>query len=159
MKPVRQSAPGATRICPHCRQSILESSVICPACRKHLRFEAKTGGVAPPRSAPTYLPLRVEGTIRHPAAAEVWEYSMVASIRNGRGEEIARQIIGVGALQPDELRTFTLAVEVFAPPGANTAGLGVAAAAPAGGKNTSAASSVRKPEAGTPGSGPDGRAH
>ena len=45
---------------------------------------------------------------------------MVASIRNGRGEEVARQVIGVGALQPDELRTFTVAVEVFAPASANT---------------------------------------
>lgn len=129
MKPVRQSAPGSTRICPHCRQSILESSVICPACRKHLRFEAKTGGVTQPRAAPTYLPLRVEGTIRHPAAAEVWEYSMVASIRNARGEEVARQVIGVGALQPDELRTFTLAIEVFAPPGATAIGASAVKAA------------------------------
>ncbi len=37
------------------------------------------------------------------------------SIRNGRGEEVSRQVVGVGALQPTEQRTFTLAVEVFAP--------------------------------------------
>ena len=37
------------------------------------------------------------------------------SIRNEKGEEIARQIVGVGALQPEEQRTFTLAVEVFTP--------------------------------------------
>ena len=133
MTPARQSAPGATRICPHCRQSILESSVVCPACRKHLRFEPKTGGTAAPRSAPAFSPLRVEGTIRHPSAGDVWEYAMVASIRNGRGEEVARQVIGVGALQPDELRTFTVAVEVFAPAGANT---------PAGATAPAAASSA-----------------
>ncbi|HKS05910.1 MAG TPA: hypothetical protein VJR92_06320 [Gemmatimonadaceae bacterium] len=130
MTPARQSAPGATRICPHCRQSILESSVICPACRKHLRFEPKSGGPSAPRSAPTFSPLRVEGTIRHPAAGEVWEYSMVASIRNGRGEEVARQVIGVGALQPDELRTFTVAVEVFAPTGSQSPAVSAAAVTP-----------------------------
>ena len=40
---------------------------------------------------------------------------MIVSIRNERGEEINRQIIGVGALLPSETRTFTLAVEVFTP--------------------------------------------
>ena len=37
------------------------------------------------------------------------------SIRNDRGEEVVRQVVGVGALQPSEQRTFTLAVDVFAP--------------------------------------------
>jgi hypothetical protein len=60
-------------------------------------------------------PLLVEGTIEHPKAGEAWEYSVVVSIRNDRGEEIARQLVGVGALQPLERRTFTLAVEMFAP--------------------------------------------
>jgi hypothetical protein len=40
---------------------------------------------------------------------------MTLSIRNDRGEEIVRQIVGVGAMQPLEQRTFTLAVEVFTP--------------------------------------------
>ena len=40
---------------------------------------------------------------------------MIVSIRNERGEEINRQIIGVGVLLPSETRTFTLAVEVFTP--------------------------------------------
>ena len=31
------------------------------------------------------------------------------------GEEVVRQIVGVGALQPNEGRTFTFAVEVFTP--------------------------------------------
>ena len=38
---------------------------------------------------------------------------MIMSIRNERGEEVARQIVGVGALAPSESRTFTLAVEAF----------------------------------------------
>ena len=64
---------------------------------------------------PSFLPLRVEGTIRHPPVGEPWEYSVMLSIKNDRGEEIARQVVGVGALQPSEQRTFTLAVEVFTP--------------------------------------------
>jgi hypothetical protein len=60
--------------------------------------------------------LRVEGAIRHPETGQAWEYSVMISIRNNRGEEITRQVVGVGALQPGEERTFTFAVEVFAPP-------------------------------------------
>ncbi len=56
--------------------------------------------------------LNVEGTIRHPGGGEKLEYSMMLSIRNDRGEEIARQMVGVGALSPDECRTFTVAVSV-----------------------------------------------
>jgi hypothetical protein len=37
------------------------------------------------------------------------------AISNDKGEEIARQVLGVGALKPTEQRTFTLAVEVFTP--------------------------------------------
>jgi len=59
--------------------------------------------------------LRVEGTVRQPADTEAWEYSMMLTIRNERGEEIARQQVGVGALQPAEQRTFTLSVDVFTP--------------------------------------------
>jgi hypothetical protein len=37
---------------------------------------------------------------------------MVLTIRDERGEEIARKLVGVGAMQPDEQRTFTLSVEM-----------------------------------------------
>jgi hypothetical protein len=60
--------------------------------------------------------LRVEGAIRHPETGQPWEYSVMISVRNERGEEVTRQVVGVGALQPGEERTFTFAVEVFAPP-------------------------------------------
>jgi len=36
----------------------------------------------------------------------------VLTIRNERGEEIARRVVGVGAVQPQEQRTFTLNVEM-----------------------------------------------
>ena len=115
--PPRQGMPGATRNCPHCQEVILESAAVCPACRHHLRFEKP---VAAPyekpsatSSADVVTPLRVEGCIRTPVGGGAWEYSMVLTIRNERGEEIARRIVGVGAMQADgEQRTFTLSVEM-----------------------------------------------
>jgi hypothetical protein len=110
----RQSVPGATRKCPHCRETILDSAAVCPACRKHLRFEARpTAGPKPVEA--DFSAFRVEGTIVHPDVGEAWEYSVFASIRNDRGEEIDRKVIGVGALKPSERRMFTVGVEVFKP--------------------------------------------
>ena len=40
---------------------------------------------------------------------------MLLTIKNEKGEEIARQMIGVGTLNPEERRTFTLSVEVSKP--------------------------------------------
>jgi hypothetical protein len=37
---------------------------------------------------------------------------MVLTIRNERGEEIARRLVGVGAMQPGEQRSFSLSVEM-----------------------------------------------
>ena len=39
------------------------------------------------------------------------------SILGGDGQEITRQVVSVGALNPDEQRTFKVAVEVFTPSG------------------------------------------
>jgi len=104
---VRPGNPGATRACPHCRETILESAAVCPQCRHYLRFDA---AVEAPL-APVLTPLCIEGSIRHPADGEPWEYTVVVSIRNDRGEEIAHKLIGVGAMNPNEQRTFTLSVE------------------------------------------------
>jgi hypothetical protein len=109
MSPLRQAAPGATRTCPHCRATILASASVCPACRHHLRYDP--GAAA--RAEPVLTPLRVEGTIRPPAGEEAWEYSVTITVRNERGEQISRQIVGVGAIEQEEARTFTLTVEVF----------------------------------------------
>lgn len=113
MTAVRQPAPGKTRSCPHCRATVLESANVCPGCRHHLH----SGASATESVFPSSTALKVEGTVRHRDAGQVLEYSMILSIRNERGEEIARQIVGVGALQPSETRTFSLAVEVFRPTG------------------------------------------
>ncbi len=107
MSSVRPGDPGATRECPHCRETILESAAVCPACRHYLRYAP--GADAP--QAPALTPLRIEGSIRHPADGDPWEYTVVVSIRNDRGEEIARKLIGVGAMNPSEQCTFTLLVE------------------------------------------------
>ena len=107
MSSARPGAPGATRECPHCRETILESAAVCPACRHYLRFDAG----ADVSQAPALTALRIEGSVRHPADGEPWEYTVVVSIRNDRGDEIARKLIGVGAMNPNEQRTFTLSVE------------------------------------------------
>jgi uncharacterized protein YbaR (Trm112 family) len=113
----RPGDPGATRACPHCRETILESAVVCPACRHYLRFDPGTET----QPEPALTPLRIEGSIKHPAEGEPWEYTVVVSIRNDRDEEIAHKLIGVGALNPNEQRTFTLSVEAVSakakPPG------------------------------------------
>lgn len=109
MSAVRQGMPGATRTCPHCKATILETASVCPACRHHLRFDSD----ANTRAAARFSPLHVEGTIRHPPSDGAWEYSMVLSIKNERGEEITRQVVGVGALFSGDERTFTLSVEAF----------------------------------------------
>lgn len=117
MSATRTGHAGATRTCPHCRAVILESSSVCPSCRHHLRFDPS----AAQGQGATDTALQVEGTIRHPQGAPPWEYAVVVAIRNDRGEEVARQVVGVGALQPAESRTFTMAVEVFIPGGARPA--------------------------------------
>jgi uncharacterized protein YbaR (Trm112 family) len=105
MSAVRPGTAGATRPCPHCKASILESSAVCPACRGHLRFDAPAVD-----AAERFVPLQVEGTLSAPDD-RAFEYTMVVVIRNERGEEIGRHVAGVGAVFPGESRTFSVAVE------------------------------------------------
>lgn len=111
MSPVRESVAGATRSCPHCRTTILESAVRCPKCQHHLRFDP--GSAA--RAQRTVTPLRVEGTVRHQDGAEGWEYSVLVTVHDERGAEVARQVMAVGALAPGAARTFAMSVEVYIP--------------------------------------------
>jgi hypothetical protein len=104
---------GATRNCPHCKATILASAVLCPACKHYLSYESDA------RSAkPHQVPLHVEGTIRHPADGDPWEYSVVLVIRDASGKEIGRQVVGVGAMHVGDERSFSLSVEVFEAKGA-----------------------------------------
>jgi hypothetical protein len=107
----RPVSPGKTRTCPHCKATILESLSICPGCLHHLRFDQE----AAKRQVAATSALRVEGMIRHPPLEEPWEYFVVISIRNDRGEEVTRQVVNVGALQSTEKRTFTLSVDMMLP--------------------------------------------
>ena len=111
----RVVAPGKTRTCPHCKTIILESASVCPGCHHHLRFDPSSNVES--RVQPSFSALRVEGAFRNPEGAEAWEYSVVVSVRNDRGEEVARKVVGVGALSPRESRTVTLSVDVFTPRG------------------------------------------
>jgi hypothetical protein len=106
----RTDTAGKTRICPHCKATILESLTICPGCLHHLRFDQQ----AAKRQVEATSALRVEGVIEHPStAAEPWEYFVVIAVRNERGEEVARQVVNVGALRHAEKRSFALSVEVM----------------------------------------------
>lgn len=108
MSTPRPGMPGAVRECPHCKERILESAAICPACKHHVRFDAN----ADESFKSAHTPLHIEGSFRNPAADAAWEYTVVVSIRNDRGQEIARKLIGVGAMKPDEERSFSLMVEM-----------------------------------------------
>lgn len=110
MSNARPGTAGATRACPHCKTTILESSSVCPSCRHYLRFDQPA--VAADAAQETITPLHVEGKIRHPDSGGAWEYSVVLTIRDDEGKEIARQVVGVGAMHAGEERTFSLAVEV-----------------------------------------------
>ena len=109
---VRAAPAGRTRVCPHCRAVVLESLSVCPGCRHHLRFDAE----AQQRQEAATCALKVEGEIRHPGAEAPLEYNVVIVVYDDRGEEIARKVVGVGALQPGEKCGISLSVEVLPPP-------------------------------------------
>lgn len=108
------AAVGKTRSCPHCRATILESAAVCPACRHHLRFEKRKG--AQPEQA-GQIALKVSGQFSRPAADGPGEYSVVVVIRDARGAELARKVIGVGGLAAGDERLVDLTVEIFNQPG------------------------------------------
>jgi len=107
----RELGIGATRVCPHCKATILESANVCPACRHHLRAGAPT--VRTHRL--TSSALTVEGVIRHPEVGETWEYTVLVCVRDAEGREVSRQVMGVGVLHAGELRAFQLDVQVHVP--------------------------------------------
>lgn len=146
MSAPRASPAGKTRACPHCKATILESASVCPACRHYLRFDAS----AQPAVSPSVPAFRVEGVIQNPETARQWEYAVVVSIRNDAGEELRRQVVSVGALEPLERRAFSVSVEVFGASdlGAQAPGAQAAAPAPRGAPTASGGSGPK------PGGGP-----
>jgi hypothetical protein len=111
MSAARPGTLGTTRVCPHCKATVLESASVCPGCQHHLRFNAAE--VQP--AAAGYSALQVEGTIRHRVPEEPCEYCIVLSIRNERGELLTRQVVGVGALLAAEAHTVSISVELLPP--------------------------------------------
>jgi hypothetical protein len=55
----------------------------------------------------------VDGTIRHKVASEPCEYCVVLDVRNERGEQVVRQVVGVGVLQAGEVRRLHVAVDML----------------------------------------------
>ena len=105
----RPVTAGKTRVCPHCKAVVLESLSICPGCRHHLRFDVE----AAQRQEAAIRALEVEGEVRHPHGEDPCEYSVVVTVRNEKGQEIARKLVAVGALQSCERCSVALAVEVL----------------------------------------------
>ncbi len=108
MSVVRQGPVGATRVCPHCKATVLLSASICPGCQHHLRFNP-TGTET---QAAGYSALRMDGTIEHRGADDACEYCVVVAIANELGEKITRQVVGVGALKPGERHHYSFSVEL-----------------------------------------------
>lgn len=109
MSVARAGPAGATRICPHCKATVLMSANVCPGCQHHLRFNA---GASEAQAVGTSA-MRIDGTIEHPAGDESCEYCVVIAIANERGERITRQVIGVGALQPGERHRYSFSVDLI----------------------------------------------
>jgi hypothetical protein len=109
----RQTATaGKTRSCPHCRATILESAAVCPACKHHLRFERRRSGQTEPAGE---VALKVSGQFSRRTTEGPGEYSVVVVIRDAKGTELARKVIGVGGLAPGDERSVDLTVEIFNP--------------------------------------------
>jgi hypothetical protein len=76
-----------------------------------LRFERR--GNAPEEQQAGHVALKVSGQFSRPATEGPGEYSVVVVIRDARGTEIARKVIGVGGLAPGDERVVDLTVELF----------------------------------------------
>jgi len=105
----RPVSAGKTRVCPHCKAVVLESLSVCPGCRHHLRFDAE----AAQRQEAAIRAFEVAGQVCHPPGEDPCEYSIVVTVRNEKGQQIARQLVAVGALSGGEHCTVELAVEVL----------------------------------------------
>ena len=108
MSRVRPGSPGATRECPHCRETILESAGVCPACRHYLRFV--DAGAEAPRS-PHSRRCASKGASGIPPMANPGNTRSSCRSATIAAKKPPVSSIGVGAMNPNEQRTFTLSVE------------------------------------------------
>ena len=96
MSTARPGTAGATRVCPHCKATILESASVCPPCRRHLRYD--DGGDAArrrTRSRPCASKARCAAAEAIPRSNTRW---CCRSATNA-ARKSTRQVIGVGALR------------------------------------------------------------
>jgi hypothetical protein len=133
MSLIRSGSPGATRVCPHCKATVLESAAVCPGCKHHLRFGSASHAL---EAGEGYCALSVDGTIAHTKASEPCEYCVVLDVRDDRGEQLTRQVVGVGVLQTGERRRLNVTVEML-PVRTAAASKSQAAGKPASGSPTS----------------------
>lgn len=136
------SAAGKTRVCPHCKSVVLESLSVCPACRHHLRF----GVEAARREEEAIRALTIEGQVCHPLSEDPCEYSVVVTVRDDRGQQIARKLVAVGSLQGGERCSVSLEVEVLPPPAPERPELPPLAVVPERPEPQAAASGRRLPD-------------
>jgi hypothetical protein len=136
MSLIRSGSPGATRVCPHCKATVLESAAVCPGCKHHLRFGSASHAL---EAGEGYCALSVDGTIAHTQASEPCEYCVVLDVRDDRGEQLTRQVVGVGVLQTGERRRLNVTVEMLPVRTAAAASKSQAAGKPASGSPLSTA--------------------
>ena len=87
MSNIRSGSPGATRACPHCKETILESAAVCPQCKHHVRFAGAGGGSATPADVgETLNALRIEGN----ASGE--KIDVIAEVEQHLGENRVRAV-------------------------------------------------------------------
>jgi hypothetical protein len=155
MSLIRSGSPGATRVCPHCKATVLESAAVCPGCKHHLRFGSASHAL---EAGEGYCALSVDGTIAHTKASEPCEYCVVLDVRDDRGEQLTRQVVGVGVLQSGERRRLNVTVEMLPVRTAAAAKSQQAAAKPtsatSAGPNGTPASYVPKPATIAPAANP-----
>jgi hypothetical protein len=89
---------------------VLESAAVCPGCKHHLRFGGTNHAL---EAGEGYCALSVDGTIAHTKASEPCEYCVVLDVRDDRGEQLTRQVVGVGVLQSGERRRLNVTVEML----------------------------------------------
>jgi hypothetical protein len=125
---------------------VLESAAVCPGCHHHLRF----GGSGTQSPDETYSALSLDGTISHRGSDKPCEYCIVVDVRSERGETLVRQVVGVGALQPGDLRRVNVSIDMM-PVRTTAAAKAAAAKAPSAPTATPLAAKAAGPAAGAAG--------
>ena len=99
----RPSGGGHVRLrAPTPRGGTLEDERILYWCQPDDR-EKNPGAVRADRPAtPTFCPLHIEGTIRHPGSGEPWEYAVVVQVHDDQGKTISRHVMGDGPSLPQK---------------------------------------------------------